>query len=92
MVKKRKNSGKGQPGKNVSVQCSKCGRLVPRSKAKRVTRPTRLMEGVIAKELRQSGAILPGGKTSKWYCVSCAVHSHTVKIRSADDRKTKGRL
>jgi small subunit ribosomal protein S26e len=50
------------------------------------------MEGVIAKELRQAGAILPGGKTSKWYCVSCAVHSHTVKIRSSADRKKKGRL
>ncbi|MBN2155960.1 MAG: 30S ribosomal protein S26e [Candidatus Lokiarchaeota archaeon] len=92
MPKKRKNSGKGQSGKNVPVQCSRCGRLVPRSKAKKVTRPTRLMEGVIAKELRQAGAILPNNKSTRWLCVSCAVHSHTVKIRSADDRKKKGRL
>ncbi|TFG20551.1 MAG: 30S ribosomal protein S26e [Promethearchaeota archaeon] len=92
MVKKRKNSGKGQSGNNTSIQCSKCGRLVPRSKAKRVTRPTRLMEGVIAKELRQSGAIMPNGQSSRWYCVSCAVHSHTVKIRSSADRKKAGKL
>ena len=92
MVKKRKNSGKGRSGKNVGVQCSKCGRMVPRSKAKKVTRPTRLMEGVIAKELRQAGAILPNNRVTKWYCISCAVHSHTIKIRSGEDRKKKGRL
>lgn len=92
MPKKRKNSGKGQSGKNVPVQCSKCGRMVPRSKAKRVTRPTRLMEGVIYKELKNAGAVLPQSSSSKWLCVSCAVHSHTVKIRSNSDRKKRDRL
>jgi small subunit ribosomal protein S26e len=92
MPKKRKNSGKNRSGKDDQIQCSKCGRVVPKSKAKRVTRPTRLMEGVIAKELRDAGAIMPSGKVSKWYCVSCAVHSRTVKIRSSSDRKKHDRL
>jgi len=50
------------------------------------------MEGVIAKELRQAGAILPNDKNTKHLCISCAVHSHVVKIRSAVDRKKTGRL
>jgi len=50
------------------------------------------MEGVIAKELRDAGAIMPSGRASKWYCVSCAVHTRTVKIRSSDDRKKRDRL
>ncbi len=45
-----------------------------------------------AKELREAGAIMPNSRVSKWYCVSCAIHSHTVKIRSADDRKKRDRL
>jgi len=92
MPKKRKNSGTSKGGGNVMVQCTRCNRLVPRSKAKKVTRPTRLMEGVIAKELRQAGAILPNDKNTKHLCISCAVHSHVVKIRSAVDRKKTGRL
>ena len=66
--------------------------MVPKSKAKRVTRRTNLMEGVIYKELRQTGTIMPSSSVSKWYCVSCAIHSHTLKIRSDDERKDKGRL
>lgn len=92
MPKKRKNAGKGQSGKNVQVQCSKCGRMVPRSKAKKFTRNTNLMEGVIAKELREQGAIMPHVRTTRWLCVSCSIHTHAVKIRSADDRKKKERL
>ncbi|MCP4762073.1 MAG: 30S ribosomal protein S26e [archaeon] len=92
MPKKRKNSGKGQTGKVPSVQCNKCGRMVPKTKAKRVTRPTRLMEGVIYKELKAAGAIMPSGKSTKWLCISCAVHSRTVKIRSSADRKNRDKL
>ncbi|MHA1820754.1 MAG: 30S ribosomal protein S26e [Promethearchaeota archaeon] len=92
MPKKRKNSGKNRVGKDDIVQCSKCGRFVPKSKAKKVTRPVRIAEGVIMKELRQAGAILPQTRVTKWLCISCAIHSHTIKIRSEQDRKKKGRL
>lgn len=92
MPKKRKNSGKNKKGKDSQIQCSKCGRIVPKSKAKRVTRYTRLMEGVIAKELREAGAIMPNARVTKWFCISCAIHSHTIKIRSAEDRKKRSRL
>lgn len=92
MPKKRKNSGKNKDGKDVLVTCDKCNRLVPRSKAKRVTRRTNLMEGVIEKELRQAGAVLPNVRSQKWLCISCAVHGHVVGIRERDNRKDKPKL
>jgi small subunit ribosomal protein S26e len=65
MGKKRKSGGRSKGGKGSlgKVQCSSCGRLVPRDKAKR--------------------------KTSYKSCVSCAIHRHQVKIRSADERKSR---
>ncbi|MHA1339354.1 MAG: 30S ribosomal protein S26e [Promethearchaeota archaeon] len=92
MPKKRKNSGKNKIGKDQFVQCEKCGRSVPKSKAKRVTRRVRYAEAVIERELRKQGTIMPMTKVSKWLCVSCAIHSHTVKIRSEQDRKKKESL
>ncbi|MCK4566319.1 MAG: 30S ribosomal protein S26e, partial [Candidatus Thorarchaeota archaeon] len=40
MAKKRKSGGrsKGSSGKGKSVQCSKCGRMVPVDKAKKHTK------------------------------------------------------
>ncbi|MBD3353378.1 MAG: 30S ribosomal protein S26e [Candidatus Lokiarchaeota archaeon] len=92
MPKKRKNSGKNKSGKDGFVQCAKCGRAVPRSKAKRITKRVRIAEPQIERELRQAGAILPRATRSMWYCVSCAVHGHVVNIRSDSNRKNKDRL
>jgi ribosomal protein S26 len=66
--------------------------MVARSKAKKVSRPTSLMEGVIAKELREQGAILPNARNTQYLCVSCAIHTHAVNIRPNADRKKKGAL
>lgn len=92
MPKKRKNSGKNKSGKDGYVQCSKCGATVPRSKAKRVTRRVNLVDRAIAKELRAQGTIMPNVRRSSWYCVSCAVHTHKVKIREGSNRRKHGRL
>ena len=72
--------------------CSNCGRLTPRGKAKKVTRYISLMEGVIAKELREAGAIIPREKSTQWLCISCAIHSHAIGIRPNADRKKKEAL
>ncbi|MHA1754015.1 MAG: 30S ribosomal protein S26e [Candidatus Odinarchaeia archaeon] len=89
MPKKRKSSGraKGSAGKKALVQCSQCGKLVARDKAKKVTKYITLVEPTIAKELRQKGAFIPREKVLKYYCVSCAVHRGVVKIRAREERK-----
>ncbi len=69
------------------VQCSKCGTLVPRDKAKRVTSRTTLVEPMLARELRAAGAYIAAPKTLKNYCVSCAVHYGYVKVRAKIERR-----
>ena len=89
MPKKRRSGGrrKGKSGRPGTVQCSSCGRLVPRDKAKKVTVTVTLVDPQLAKELRKQGAYVPVRKEVKYYCVSCAVHRGIVKIRAEDERK-----
>ncbi|MBY9010117.1 MAG: 30S ribosomal protein S26e, partial [Candidatus Lokiarchaeota archaeon] len=78
MPKKRRSGGKtgSSKGSHTNVQCNKCGRFVPRSKAKAVTRRTSLVDGRIYAELKKTGTIIQSPSSKKYYCISCAVHSH----------------
>lgn len=89
MSTKRKSRGrsKGGKGKGGLVQCNKCGQQVPRDKAKKVSRRVSLVDSRMYKELRKAGTYMPTQTVMKYYCVSCAVHSHVVNIRSRDERR-----
>lgn len=69
------------------MQCTKCGRLVARSKAKAVTRRTNIVDARVYGELKKTGTIIMSGSTKRYYCISCAVHSHQVSQRAKVDRK-----
>ena len=64
---------------------------MPRDKAKRVTRYTSLVDRRVLKELQAQGASVARYQTTKYLCISCAVHRHVVHVRSKDDRKTRTR-
>ncbi len=93
MPKKRKSGGRSKGGQRRSgtVQCSFCGAQVPRDKAKRITRYTSLVESRLLKELQDQGAQIARYRTTRYLCVSCAVHRGVVKVRGKDDRKTRTR-
>ena len=90
MPKKRSSGGrsKGSKGRSGTVQCSLCGAQVPKDKAKRQTKYTSLVEPRLLKELRAAGTQIARYRTTKFYCISCAVHRGVVKIRSKNERKT----
>ncbi|TFH11085.1 MAG: 30S ribosomal protein S26e [Candidatus Thorarchaeota archaeon] len=90
MAKKRKSGGrsKGGHGKSKSVQCTKCGRLVPSDKAKKYTKRVSSVEPQLAKELRAQGSYIQTRRITAYYCVSCAVHAGRVQIRQGTERKT----
>jgi len=90
MPKKRSSGGrsKGGKGRAGTVQCSFCGAQVPKDKAKRTTRYTSLVDSRLLKELQQQGAQIARYRTTKYLCVSCAVHRGVVKVRSKVERKT----
>jgi len=90
MPKKRSSGGRSKGGKGRSgmVQCSYCGGQVPRDKAKRVTRWTSLVDTRLLKELQQQGARISRERTTKYLCISCAVHRGVVKVRGKEERKS----
>jgi len=73
------------------VQCSYCGALVPKDKAKKVTRWTSLVNPRLLKELRQQGARISRARTTKNLCISCAIHRGVVKVRGKEERKSRPR-
>ena len=91
MAKKRKSGGraKGQSGSKHRVACDKCGRLVPADKIKKVTKRTNLVDWQLQRELEKDGAFIGGSTTVQNLCVSCAIHTRRIKIRSRNDRKKR---
>ena len=89
LTKKRKSRGRSKGGKGMStmIQCSHCGRPVPRDKAKRETRWTSLVDPALARELRSHGTYIARERVVKFYCVSCAVHFGLSKVRSSEERR-----
>jgi small subunit ribosomal protein S26e len=94
MTKKRASRGRSKGGKGHStlVQCSNCGRWVPRDKAKKVTSRLSLVDPSLAKELRATGTYIASPTIVKNYCVSCAVYYGVVKVRSEQERRMSGSL
>jgi len=91
MPVKRKSRGraKGGKGKSSLVQCSGCGELVPRDKAKRESRRVSLVDSALYRELRQKGTYIASRTDTRYYCVSCAVHRGVVKVRARDERRQR---
>ena len=93
MPYKRKSHGRSKGGKGSGgfVQCASCGSMVPRDKAKKVTKRVSMVDYGLMKELRQKGAYIAAPVTTKYYCVSCAVHRKVVKVRAKSERRTRPR-
>lgn len=92
VTKKRKSRGRGKgkrKGRSGYVYCSSCSGRVPRDKAKKVTTWVSVVDRMLAKELRASGARLSSMRTVKYYCISCAVYHGVVKVRAKQERRLK---
>lgn len=62
--------------------------MVARSKAKAVTRRVSLVDSRMYAELKKTGTIIQTPTKKKYYCISCAVHSHQVSQRNKSERRT----
>ena len=94
MPKKRKNRGRGKGGKGKEqlVQCDICGALVPRSKAKKITKRISFVDPQLEKELRKQGTVIPTYTVTRYVCIKCAIALGIVKVRSKNERKVKRKL
>jgi small subunit ribosomal protein S26e len=69
---------KGQSGRTRSLECAQCGALIPRDKAIEKTRRGLPLNRQLIKFLKNQGARIHAGKTTVYYCVSCAKHRKYV--------------
>lgn len=90
MPKKYKYIRRRDAGKQGTVVCDNCGRVIPRHKAICVERVESVIKDpTLRKELERKGAIIMSYPVKKYYCVNCAVFYGIVKIGGFAERQRK---
>jgi len=95
MAKKRRNGGRNKNNRGYvkPIVCTNCGRLCPKDKAVKRFTIKDIVDASSKKDLEESRAfdhyVVPKLYIKMQYCISCAIHSRIVKVRSVADRKIR---
>lgn len=95
MPKKRRNQGrnKNNRGHVKVIVCSNCGRRCPKDKAVKRFQIKDIVDASSKNDLEVKRAfqeyIVPKLYIKMQYCISCAIHSRIVKVRSVEDRRIR---